>query len=207
MIRPLVRLFRSIYYGVTRFVFERAVLNVYLNKGEASLSVMSGLEIVDVSNKEKYLLVSCIGDYLTQNKFESRIQRGDACFAAFFNDKPVHFSWVSFDKAVIREVRKSYHLSQEQAYIYHCFTHPEFRGRDIYPIVLARIVKGLQLKGKKHFFISTAANNLASQKGILKAGFHQVESIIFLRILGFKFYNNKLIGENYGQYLIERKNP
>jgi len=58
-------------------------------------------------------------------------------------------------------------------YIYYCRTSENYRGQGIYPYVLTFILKNLDTTENK-IFISTDVENRASQKGIEKAGFHEL---------------------------------
>jgi hypothetical protein len=51
-----------------------------------------------------------------------------------------------------------------------CWTHESYRGRNIYPAVITRILKRFK-KEERAFFMLTHRKNVASQKGIEKAGF------------------------------------
>ena len=54
-----------------------------------------------------------------------------------------------------------------------CNTYAEYRGKNIYPFVLSEITKAIG-SDDREFYIMTYANNIASQKGIIKAGFKKV---------------------------------
>lgn len=51
-----------------------------------------------------------------------------------------------------------------------CWTDENYRGKGIYPYVLKYVLSNFKDKYDK-FFIMTDSDNIASQKGILKAGF------------------------------------
>ncbi|MFY9272949.1 MAG: hypothetical protein WAO37_08075, partial [Thermacetogeniaceae bacterium] len=60
--------------------------------------------------------------------------------------------------------------------IHWCETTPYARGQNIYPAVLSKIVN--DIKGSyKNIYISTTINNTSSQKGIIKAGFKEIQRI------------------------------
>lgn len=50
-----------------------------------------------------------------------------------------------------------------------CFTYEEYRGQGLYPYLLQKVILGL--KGKQNFYIFCDERNIASKKGIEKAGF------------------------------------
>jgi len=54
-----------------------------------------------------------------------------------------------------------------------CWTDADYRGQGIYPTVLRYILSTFKGQFRK-FFIFTDEDNIASQKGIIKAGFKLV---------------------------------
>ena len=118
--------------------------------------------------------------------FRNFLDNGDKGYFAYLNGRCVHRSWVQFGE---REVslapfikRK---IKQDEAYIHYCETAPEARGKNIYPAVLSRIVNDFKDK-YKNIYISTNIKNIASRKGIEKAGFRERERVHLLIIFGIK---------------------
>ncbi len=71
-----------------------------------------------------------------------------------------------------------------------CFTHPDFRGKGIYPMVLDYIVNLLGEKDTK-FYMVVDSENTPSIKGIEKAGFERCGEIFKTKILK-RYYIKKL---------------
>jgi hypothetical protein len=67
-------------------------------------------------------------------------------------------------------------------WIYHCQTAEWARGRGIYPSTLERIVSDCFAAGDFTAWIYTSKQNVASQKGIVRAGFALVTTLHALRI-------------------------
>jgi L-amino acid N-acyltransferase YncA len=116
--------------------------------------------------------------------------KGGEVFLAFSEGNLVHIAWL-FCSPGIREPDYTVKIKQDEAFISSCDTHPESRGKNIYPAVLQHIVGYATAKNKKRCFISTAPTNLASIKGIEKAGFSFVGKIRQIRLFGMTF-NNRL---------------
>lgn len=85
-------------------------------------------------------------------------------FYALHEGKIVHYS------VVLPKFFKFPFMNPGDLEIGPCWTHGEYRGKGIYPFVLASILRTLRKQGRS-FFIFSDENNTASQKGILKAGF------------------------------------
>ena len=64
-----------------------------------------------------------------------------------------------------------------------CWTKEEYRGQGIYPYVLSYIIREYRQRNKR-VFMMTDESNIASQSGILKAGFRFYGSGYRSKILG-----------------------
>lgn len=92
-------------------------------------------------------------------------QEGDECFSAWAGNRLAFFGWIQF------KYRRPVPMTQiplgsGRAYIYRCFTAPEFRGLRIYPAALSFGCRGLEKRGFRRVFIDHAWNNEASRRGI-----------------------------------------
>jgi hypothetical protein len=67
--------------------------------------------------------------------------------------------------------------------IANCFTKPAWRGRHLYPRLLRRVCVELARAGHKRAVISCAPDNVASIRGIERAGFRRVARITCLSVL------------------------
>lgn len=63
-------------------------------------------------------------------------------------------------------------LRPGEAEIGSCVTFPRFRGRGLYPLVIRTVAREAGALGYDEVFMITEQHNVASQQGILKAGFH-----------------------------------
>lgn len=75
-----------------------------------------------------------------------------------------------------------------------CFTHLDYRGKSIYPLVLSYIAKEMLSETEsKEIFIIVNSNNSSSIRGIEKTGFRKYASIKAKRWLLFYFKKNILM--------------
>ena len=110
-----------------------------------------------------------------RKKIWERIRRGDHCYLAYLNKKPVHFSWVQSQGIhYIKNIDLSVPVQPGSIVIFHCRTSESARGQNIYPLVLQQILGDYFQKAYQEAWIYTSANNVPSQKGIKKAGFTPV---------------------------------
>ena len=86
-------------------------------------------------------------------------------------------------KPYLYNSHKLFQTSKNRYYIFHCHTFKEYRGNSIYPYMLAVISKEIFNKNRESvIYISTSLNNIASQRGIEKAGFKKLGIIKYLQL-------------------------
>ena len=117
---------------------------------------------------------------------EERIDRMLAaertCYRAILGTETVHESWVFRD--AILPSRFGY--DPLAPLIGNCVTRPEYRGRRIYERVLMFIVNDLLAEGGDgQVLILVSPENVASIRGIERAGFDRIDRLRGLRLLGF----------------------
>lgn len=109
-------------------------------------------------------------------QFKKRFDRKDICYVAMVDNIIVNYSWVALNgKHYVEPERKSVDILPGDIWIYDCVTNKDYRGLNIYPAVLGFILRKYV---NSNIFIYTTKKNIASQKGISKAGF----SLIYKKI-------------------------
>ena len=91
-----------------------------------------------------------------------------------------HISWLYYKDDPNRILR----LEEGDCEIKFCLTFPEFRGKGIYPAALHSIQRYLRERGCVRCFICVKADNIASIRGIEKAGFTSVGVTRFRKVMG-----------------------
>ncbi len=122
------------------------------------------------------------------DEMKARLGRGDQCFVALVQGRIAHYSWAQFSGThQIRDAGQTITIAPNECWVYHCRTANWARGRGNYPFVLTQILVECKSQNIQAAWIYTSAENVASQNGILKAGFlpHQKLSAmkIFDRVL------------------------
>ncbi|MBD3287655.1 hypothetical protein GF337_02525 [candidate division KSB1 bacterium] len=100
-------------------------------------------------------------------------------------DKIVFYVWVSY-KNIYDDKIFDIALSENQAYIYRAFTHPDYRGLRIYPAGLSFVCSQLQRKNISKCFIATSIENRSSINGIHRAGFSKIGYAVYFKVLKYK---------------------
>jgi len=109
----------------------------------------------------------------------------EAVFAAFYRGAFAHLSWlITADRDRERMTPRLVRLRRHEAEITHCVTLLEFRGRQISPYVISDLFDVARSRGIREIFMVTKHDNIASQKGIPRAGLtRRRERVYVLRIV------------------------
>ena len=91
------------------------------------------------------------------------------------NNKVAHYS------NILPKIFKYSFMKKNELFITNCYTDPEFRGCRLYPFALSFIAKSL-----KDYVIwgGVRNNNIASIKGLERAGFKKVANVSKTRVFG-----------------------
>lgn len=117
-----------------------------------------------------------------------RLHRGDLCYTVCVDGYLAHYSWVQRSGShPITEAGLSVPVGSGEFWIYNVRTVERARGKRILPATLERIVNDHFEEGYCTAFIYTSRENIAAQKGILRAGFGLVATLGALRV-GSHYY-------------------
>ena len=112
-----------------------------------------------------------------------RLRRGDRCYTVSIDGRLAHYSWVQRSGShPITEAGVRVAVARGEFFIYHCRTVEWARGKGIYPATLVRIVNDYYEEGCSSAWIYTTRENIASQRGILRAGFNLVARLEAVRL-------------------------
>ena len=116
---------------------------------------------------------------------ETETRKGLALVDA--NGALLHFAWVTaFDGFFLSELNAKVDApSADCVMIFDCWTPVSARGHGYYGQTVSLIAKRMRDRGKNPWIFS-AASNLASVRGLEKAGFQRRYSLVRQRILGWQ---------------------
>ncbi len=107
----------------------------------------------------------------------SRFSRGDLVWGFYDADRLIHVAWTRYDHWLDLTYELGpdarWPLPEESVVIYDCYTLLAARGHGYYPRALATLVK---YAPALTYWIYTVRTNLASRRGIARAGFVPHES-------------------------------
>jgi len=115
--------------------------------------------------------------------------KGCQMYVGFVDNRPVSVGWL-FCGSEFFGVGLRVKIKPDEAFILGCYTHPDFRGKNIYPSMLYYLLEDAEKKGKKKCFLHTDLCNKASNAGVKKVGFSFIERRHIFRSFGQVFNGN-----------------
>ena len=124
-----------------------------------------------------------------KDRFNKYLNGGERGYYVYWEDKVISCGWVYINSKSSKTKNKYIVIPKGFAWLHDFWTHPEFRGRGIYPALLQFICKEILSKRlvllPSNILIDTDCSNTASNRGIQKAGFEFIGNIVALRIRRF----------------------
>ena len=93
---------------------------------------------------------------------------------------------MSFESEEIGELNLRIRLLPGEAYIWDCATLPAFREKGLYSALLGYILRQLHAQTLCRVWIGADYDNIASQKGMARAGFQHVADLVIQRVLAIR---------------------
>jgi RimJ/RimL family protein N-acetyltransferase len=115
---------------------------------------------------------------LEDREIQARLATGNRCYVAYVGTAAAAYGWVAVADAAIGELDLHFCLAGTDRYLWDFQTLPAFRGRGLYPRLLQTMLHREGFEAAR-FWIINAPENLASARGIEKAGFQVVGDLAF----------------------------
>lgn len=117
----------------------------------------------------------------SRRSFRARLSPTTSCFVVESHGRLLHASWVTTSGAWTRELGAYLRPPPRTAYIYESFTHPDARGRGLYPFALRAIASQAAGSGLDSLWVGVEASNPSSLRAVNKAGFRPVARLEYSR--------------------------
>jgi len=174
-------------------IYSRSYLFAITELAEETVEAKCPLHIQKATMKDIWLVVSLYGcdeDSHKRQVIEDAFEKGDECFLVFEGKNLAHCSWVRRGGSIGLSLNQLYRhqLGQNEACIYNCETSSVYRGMHIYPAVLQYIHKQCFAQGVKKIYICCDIQNIASVRGIERAGFRRERIIRVMKVFGKKLF-------------------
>lgn len=124
-----------------------------------------------------HLLTRSLGTAVVE-EFNQRLSSGRRCYTAWVGSQLAGYGWVSFGGEDVGELGLHLQLQPCEAYVWDCYTLPAFRGKRVYPALLAWILRELNNERLCWVWIGADMDNIPSQQGIDRAGFMRVADLL-----------------------------
>jgi GNAT superfamily N-acetyltransferase len=136
------------------------------------LSPEPGLQVVPTENDAQIADLA----QLARNDVLRRMQQGHQPYLALLHGQPVAYGWSAAETGAIDELDLLFSIPAGNRYLWDFVTLPQWRGRGVYPRFLQAILQ-LEQPVAERFWIGHTADNDASRRGMLNAGFQLVEAM------------------------------
>ena len=123
------------------------------------------------------------------------LSKGTILFCVFVRKDWAHSSWIAMDNDSIVDPFFKKEPRHRTGCIGLCSTNPVYRGLGLYPYILSQACEFLNKNGKSNAVISTTKKNLASIRGITKAGFSVRSEGYHLNIGGWTLWRETHISK------------
>ncbi len=158
-----------------------------VNLDEPAPVIMPLVQAVFRSVEAEHL--SALASAMRPNKEEmitDRFESGCRCYAAWVGAEIAAYGWVSFNEEYMGEMNLRLKLLRGEAYIWDCATLPNYRQKHLYSALLVHILGELRSDHLCRSWIGADRNNMISQLGIMRAGFHHVADLEVHRVLALR---------------------
>jgi GNAT superfamily N-acetyltransferase len=112
---------------------------------------------------------------LKPTEIEARFRLGNRALAARIAGEPTGIGWSSAGEVAIGELGLRFDLPPGNRYLWDFVTLPEWRGRGIYPTLLQAFLTCES--DAERFWVGHDLDNVASARGITKAGFRTTGAV------------------------------
>lgn len=106
---------------------------------------------------------------LSAEEVARRYAEGNRAYVAYLGDAPAGYGWSATRQAEIGGIGLVVRVPADERYLWDFKTLPNSRGQNIYPWLLQAILRAET--DADWFWIGHTPDNVASRRGILKAGF------------------------------------
>ena len=106
--------------------------------------------------------------------FRSRLEAGHHCFAAWAEDQLVSVTWVGVGVTWLAFFSRDLRLEPGEIYLYDAHTHPQHRGQQLQPALVAAALAHFRAAGFKRAFSLIGLHNRSNVVVRERAGFRLV---------------------------------
>jgi hypothetical protein len=113
----------------------------------------------------------------------SALAKGDRCYGALDGTRVAAYGWYSTRPTLVTEGLEL-RFGEGWAYMYKGYTLPEYRGRRLHGLGMARAMRAYEAEGKKGLVSYVDAMNEASLKSCRRMGYRDLGLLLGARVAG-----------------------
>ncbi|HEV7498921.1 MAG TPA: hypothetical protein VGQ33_02910 [Vicinamibacteria bacterium] len=126
---------------------------------------------IEMLDKERLPLLWQVWD-VDPGEVRDRVGRGDRCYAGFVDGRLAHYTWAqTAGRHHLAAAGRHLAIQNGEVWLYHSRTAEWARGRGLYTSALRTILTDYRREGIVRSWCYALAENVGSQRGILRAGF------------------------------------
>jgi hypothetical protein len=92
-------------------------------------------------------------------------------------------------------MKVNFRMEPGEAYSWDCVTLPEYRRKGLFSALINQMARDLQQEGTERIWIGSNLENQPSIRGFEKAGYQPVIRVLFVLVLGLRFFKiSRLLG-------------
>lgn len=159
----------------------RSLVKIYRNKSyswPSSASVPARSLDMTVISEGNADLAAEIREPALADVFGRFAREGRHGVFAMIDGAPAGHAWITAPAASDRVVNSYARLEAGDCLIHYCFVDPARRGRGIYAEMLHEVTAWAIASGARRVLVDTGRDNIASQRGIQRAGFQDHQDTI-----------------------------
>jgi hypothetical protein len=116
------------------------------------------------------------------NAFNTRISRGDQCFAVFNGSRIIHSGWAATGTAHLDYLNQLLVLQPHEIYQYETYTVPEYRKHRLANIRSTYVVRYYGERGYTRFYGTSTPENIAGLNALLSVKYTIIGILSYLRL-------------------------
>lgn len=136
---------------------------------------------------------------------EQRAAKGDRVAVAYVKRYPVAYLFAATTDTWVGEVEDWLDIPPQEVYLYDAYTAADYRGRRIYPFLMAATAHYFKKRAFRFAMIFSTADNTGSIKGIERCGFKCYEVVDYRNFLGLKSWRYR-VGERHVEARLGNEN-
>ncbi len=172
-------------------VFKNRALIFFELELEDSISGQkfdNSIELVRLTKEDIEHTGEYVDGWFKKDEALRRLEQGRVLFVVKKDEKMVFYQWLEFTKVDIPYIDLSFSISDDTVCMAYIYTVPDYRGKGIASNAKPFVLDYLRTQGYQKILLMITPENTASQRVNKKVGFKAYQTVLYIKILGLKYY-------------------